>query len=148
MAINDWLKNAENELTESGIKTARLDALILLEHVSKHDRAWLLANPDAVINEQDEEELKNLLNKRKAHAPMSYLLGKVEFYGREFVLNHSVLEPRPESETMIDMLKHVAPKVRKRPDLKNEDGSHISIADVGTGSGALGITAALEIKGS
>lgn len=148
MRTKDWLKDAEMILADNGIKTARLDALIMLEYVSNHDRAWLLANPNSLINAEEITKLRNLLNKRKAHTPISYLLGKAEFYGREFVLNEWVLEPRPESETMIDGLKSLV------QDFKNEttdgliDPENLHIADVGTGSGALGITAALELPGA
>jgi release factor glutamine methyltransferase len=64
--------------------------------------------------------------------PLAYLRGKTEFYGREFIVNEHVLEPRPESETMIDILKTL--------DLP----AHTRLADIGCGSGALGITVALE----
>jgi release factor glutamine methyltransferase len=148
MSINDWLKYAEAFLKEKGIRTSRLDSILILEHVAGRDRSWLLANPDSIIDPALMQKLKNLLIKRSAHVPISYLLGKSEFYGREFVLNEAVLEPRPESEAMIDMLKHIALSMVKQPSKGLLSKNKLFIADVGTGSGALGITAALELPGS
>lgn len=137
MKINNWLGQAESLLQNYRISTARLDALVLLEHVTGIDRARLLAEPDMELSSAQYAKLEKLLKRRASHEPLAYIRGKTEFYGREFVLTPSVLEPRPESETMIDLLKAIA---ESKPELR--------IADVGTGSGALGITAALELPKS
>ncbi|HEX4774810.1 MAG TPA: HemK/PrmC family methyltransferase [Candidatus Saccharimonadales bacterium] len=134
MTYGEWLKSAQTKLEAAGIGTARLDALILLESVTGHYRAWILAHLENVIDTSQSDKLNNLLKRRVQHEPMSYICGKTEFYGREFLITPAVLEPRPESETMIDLLKDL-------PDLP----SPVGIADVGAGSGALGITAALEL---
>ncbi len=133
MTANNWLAVATRQLEEAGIGTARLDALVLLEDVAGIDRAKLLAEPDTKISSQQQRRLKNLLMKRARHEPLAYVRGHTEFYGRRFVITAAVLEPRPESETMIDLLKRL-PRLPPKP----------RIADVGTGSGALGITAKLE----
>ena len=137
MTANEWLKAAEKQLTISGIGTARLDALVLLEHVTKKNRAWLLANPDYNIPDKQQAVLNNVLNRRGGHEPLAYIRGHTEFYGRKFLLTTAVLEPRPESETMIDLLK-------KLPDMPDKP----RIADIGAGSGAIGITAMLELPGT
>jgi release factor glutamine methyltransferase len=132
--VQHWLKAAEAKLVQAGISTARLDALVLLEDVTGIDRAKLLAEPDQEISKAKQAKLKKLLASRAQHVPLAYVRGWTEFYGRKFVITPAVLEPRPESETMIDLLK-------KLPDLPSEP----YIADVGSGSGALGITAKLEL---
>jgi release factor glutamine methyltransferase len=137
MTINAWLTRATKKLERAGIGTARLDALVLLEDVMERDRAALLAEPDTQISAEQEALLTKLLNQRADHLPLAYVRGKTEFYGREFKITPDVLEPRPESETMIDLLK-------KLPDLPK----NVRIADVGAGSGALGITAKLELPNS
>jgi release factor glutamine methyltransferase len=129
-----WLTAAESELRLAGIATARLDAQVLLEDITGKDRGWLLAHPEFELSTAQAAELKKLLAQRAEHIPLAYVRGKTEFYGREFVITPAVLEPRPESETMIDLLK-------KLPDMPVKP----RLADVGTGSGALGITAKLEI---
>jgi release factor glutamine methyltransferase len=141
--VDNWLRSAEKTLVQSGIGTARLDCLVLLEDIMSKDRSWLLAHPEFELTTKQFTKLKNLLSQRAQHIPLAYVRGQTEFYGRTFVVNNSVLEPRPESETMIDMLKKVDFNTLK--DVKSSGKlEQIKLADVGTGSGALGITAKLE----
>lgn len=137
MQAIDWLKRAQEQLEVAGVGLARLDALVLLEDVTGHDRAWLLARPDHKLSTAELAKLTNLLKRRAQHEPLAYVRKKTEFYGREFIITPAVLEPRPESETMIDQLKKLSEqaKLPAKP----------HIADVGAGSGALGITAKLEL---
>jgi release factor glutamine methyltransferase len=137
MTIDDWLRQAQKQLGSAGIGTARLDALVLLEDVTARDRAWLLARPNHKLSSTTLAKLTKLLKRRAAHEPLAYLRGYTEFYGREFIITPAVLEPRPESETMIDLLK----KLLNSPNWPAEP----CIADVGAGCGALGITAKLEL---
>ena len=141
MDLKQWLKQAEHQLAAAGVGTARLDAVVLLEDVMGRDRAWLLAHPEAKIPTAKMRKLTNLLNRRAGHEPLAYIRGWTEFYGRDFVITPAVLEPRPESETMIDLFKALARDGRLKPNNKQK----LIIADVGAGSGALGITAALEV---
>ncbi|HSX36766.1 MAG TPA: HemK/PrmC family methyltransferase [Patescibacteria group bacterium] len=135
--VGSWLEMATALLTRVGIGTAHLDALVLLEDCLHQDRAKLLAHPETKLSDAHIVHLTERLQRRAGHEPMAYLRGKTEFYGRPFYIDHRVLEPRPESETMIDMLK----KLFKRPGYANG----WTIIDVGTGSGALAITAKLEL---
>lgn len=132
--VKDWLKTAEHLLSSTGIATARLDSLVLLEDCLGRDRSYILAHQELEISAEQERLLKNVLKQRAEHIPLAFVRGKTEFFGREFVVSAAVLEPRPESETMIELLKTL-PDLPKAP----------RIADVGTGSGALGITAVLEL---
>ncbi len=136
MKIETWLKKSEYQLEQAGVGTARLDALVVLEDRLHKDKSYLLAHQEIIIPDKTLAELEKFIQRRTNHEPLAYIRGKTEFYGREFVINKNVLEPRPESETMIDLLKSLSL------------GKTAHIADVGTGSGALGITAALEIPGS
>lgn len=142
--MNDWLKQAGAILEEAGVATARLDALVLLEDVTGKDRAWLLAHPEHRLPAAQQAELTKLLKGRAKHTPLAYLRGTTEFYGRNFVITPAVLEPRPESETMIDLLGGLSSAGKLRAENGKEGGNVLKIADVGAGSGALGITAKLE----
>lgn len=137
MTVATWLYQATQTLTEAGVATARLDGLVLLEDVLEKDRGWLLAHDSIQIKSAQLARLKKLLKQRAEHLPLAYVRGRTEFYGRDFVISPAVLEPRPESEMMIDLLKTLD-KLPTQP----------KIADIGAGSGALGITAALEVKNS
>lgn len=135
MNSNDWLIAATATLTKSGDKTARLDALILLEDCLGQDRASLLAHPEIVLTSEQLRTLDEQINRRAKHEPLAYIRARSEFYGRSFYVNSTVLEPRPESETIIELLKKYAPQSSR-------------IVDIGTGSGALAITAKLELPSS
>jgi release factor glutamine methyltransferase len=136
MTLGQLLAAQEAKLKAAGISSARLDVLILLEDILHKDRAYLLAHPEHLINEGQARRLDRKTERRAHHVPLAYIRGHSEFYGRSFRVSRHVLEPRPESETMIEMLKKL--RLPPRP----------AIADVGTGNGAIGITAALEIPGS
>ena len=132
MQVDAWLKVAQQKLLDAGITTPRLDVLVLLEDCLGRDRAWLLAHSETELTGEHQAKLTKQLKRRGGHEPLAYIRGKAEFYGRTFIVNKNVLVPRPESETMIELLKKVAPP-------------NAAIADIGTGSGALAITAALEL---
>lgn len=129
----EWLYAAEMRLQSAGVATARLDCLVLLEDALHTNRAHLLAHPAEVLTEEQIAVLSKQVARRSRHEPLAYIRGKTEFYGRDFIVNEHVLEPRPESETMITLLKQLLPK------------QHVKLADIGSGSGALGISAALEL---
>lgn len=135
MTVEDFIKQTTSKLSKVGIGTARLDALVLLADAWHKDKAWLLTHSEQQIPSNIQSILSRKISARIKRKPMAYIRGKQEFYGRDFVVNKRVLIPRPESETLIDLLKPLA---------KKQTGVLI---DVGTGSGALGITAALECPG-
>lgn len=133
MTIQDFLTHATATLKAADIASARLDCLLLLEDELGRDRAWLLAHPDFELQRSIVKKLNTKIVQRTSHTPLAYIRGKAEFFGRTFVVSPAVLVPRPESEITIELLKTLplppSPK----------------IADVGAGSGCLGITAKLEI---
>ena len=134
MKVELWLRQATRKLNAAGISSARLDALVLLEDEMGLDRSRLLAEPNMSISKTKQKRLDGKLKRRLRHLPLAYIRGHSEFYGRKFLVNRYTLEPRPESETMIDMLL-MLPLLKK-----------YTYVDVGTGSGALGITTALELS--
>jgi release factor glutamine methyltransferase len=134
MKTKNWLQYAASRLNKAGIGSARLDSLILLEDVLDKERSWVLAHQEQELSKTKTKRLDSKLKKREKHLPLAYVRGHTEFYGRKFLVNRHTLEPRPESETMIELL------------LKLPISTKVKIADVGTGSGALGITAALELN--
>lgn len=136
MTVGDFLNASTKTLTEVGIDTARLDCLILLEDALGKDRASILAHTDDILTSTQLTQLASWIETRVKHVPLAYIRGKSLFYGRTFLVNEHVLTPRPETETIITFLKELPLKNIPR------------IADVGTGSGCIGITAALEIPES
>lgn len=132
MTNKEFLNSATKTLRKAGIESARLDVLVLLEDALATDRALILAHPDAEIPHETEVELNTKIIHRAGHTPLAYLRGHAEFYGRIFTVHPGVLVPRPETEAMIELM-HT---------LSFEHPPHV--ADIGTGTGCLGITAALE----
>ena len=109
----------------------RLDAQMLLLHaceLPQHDRAWLLAHSDKVLNFETQERYLNFLQRRAGLEPLAYITGVKEFFGLQLHINKRVLDPRPETETIVEWaLTCVA------------DTSSPHIADLGTGSGAIAL---------
>ena len=143
--VGEYLKSATDTLNKHSVPTARLDALILMEFILGIDRAKILSNPDQTITRQQINLFNQAISKRSKHMPIAYITHRTEFYGRTFYVDSNVLQPRPETETMIDLFKSLVDgesKYRKRLLLAN--GLHV--ADIGTGSGAIGITARLEVE--
>lgn len=104
---------------------------MLLEDFTDKDRSWLLAHPDFEL--AGTSTLDEQIERRAQHEPLAYIRGKTEFYGREFIVNAHTLEPRPETETMIDLVKTI---------MKSRE--NVTIADIGTGSGCIAISVKLE----
>ncbi|MDB5170803.1 MAG: putative Modification methylase, HemK family [Candidatus Saccharibacteria bacterium] len=175
MTTSYWLNTATHFLESKSITTARLDCLVLLEDTLHMDRAQLLAEPTTEMKDAQVAHLQKLLSRRSKHEPLAYIRGHSEFYGRKFVVNAAVLEPRPESETMVDLLKglplfsssKIGSECATSPEApvfgpnstNNGSGAEgasegskaaqtVKIADIGAGSGALGITAAIELEGA
>lgn len=137
MNLNDWLIQKTKQLKDAGVSTARLDCLVLLEDALGKDRSWLLAHPETECKGPTLTLLNEQIERRVGHEPLAYIRSKSEFYGREFLVTADTLEPRSETETMIDLLKkHIPTSIRVRP---------LYIVDVGTGSGCLGVTAKLDL---
>jgi methylase of polypeptide subunit release factors len=107
MTIGDWLRTATNQLNDAGIATGRLDCLVLLEDALGYDRAWLLSHPEQELQRSELKKLNTKIVQRVQHIPLAYIRGHAEFYGREFAVNEHTLVPRPETETMLDMLKRI-----------------------------------------
>ncbi|HUC89458.1 MAG TPA: HemK/PrmC family methyltransferase [Patescibacteria group bacterium] len=133
MNIGDFLQAATAELKKAGVESARLDCLILLEDTLELNRAAILAHPETKLGTTQIDILNKKIVQRTKHTPLAYIRGKAPFYGRKFFVDDHVLVPRPETETMIELLKEYSYKTRLK-----------RIVDVGTGSGCIGITAALE----
>jgi release factor glutamine methyltransferase len=133
MNVADCMSEGSARLSKAGIETARLDMLVLLEDTLGIDRAQLLAYPDHMLNKNQTERLEAMLTRRVTHEPIAYIRGKAAFFGRNFFVDERVLVPRPESETIIELLKYLPLPASAK------------ILDVGAGSGCLGITAALEL---
>jgi release factor glutamine methyltransferase len=139
MTIEEWLKKSIKILNNASIPTAKLDAEVLLSDKLDKDRSWIHSHPENILHEEDLCILDEQIKRRKTHEPLAYVRGRQEFYGRNFAVSPDTLTPRPETETLIDL---AIEQVNRR---QFTEDSQLQIIDVGTGSGCIIITAALEL---
>lgn len=135
--ISTVLKDAANKLKNYGVTMPELDSTILLAHYLKVSKEYLIINHDQKLSTQQLKEYSKFIIRRGQGEPTSKITQSKEFYGREFIVNDFVLDPRPDSELIIDVVKENFSK--------DED---IKILDLGTGSGCLIITLLLELGNS
>ncbi|MFI4983957.1 MAG: peptide chain release factor N(5)-glutamine methyltransferase [Rickettsiales bacterium] len=120
------LTQAITKLKAAGIATAQLDAEILLAHTLNCTRADLILKTIPKIP----DEFLELIERRCAHEPLAYIVGKKEFWEFEFIVNNNVLIPRPDTETLIEQI------LLKFPD----KSAPLRFLDLGTGSGCIILT--------
>jgi release factor glutamine methyltransferase len=131
MDLRTALLQGQKLLEESKIDAPRLTAEVLLAYAVGQDRAWLYAHSDEELREVWWIHYGRYLHQRIEGTPTQYITKRQEFYGREFRVTPDVLIPRPETEHLIEV-------ALRRP--------AASILDIGTGSGAIAVTLALEMK--
>lgn len=138
MTIEQWINQATEELQQAKIPSARLDAELILGHTLRRPRTYLHAHKDELLDDRQEDIANARIALRLDRTPVAYIIGHKEFYGRRFKTTPAALIPRPESESMIELLKSIMPTTL--PLIKDTK----KLIDVGTGTGCLGITAKLE----
>ncbi len=121
------LRDAGVRLRDAGIATARLDANVLLGHVLGVGREVLLGYPERRLSDAESRTFAALVARRANREPVSHLVGRREFWSLDFHVDGSVLDPRPDSEALIEA---VLTRVTDR-------NQPLSLLDLGTGSGCL-----------
>jgi release factor glutamine methyltransferase len=115
--------------------TPDLDASVLLAHIVKKPRSWVMAHPELVLTSAQQKRLDDSLSRLEHREPFPYVLGHWEFFGLDFDITPDVLIPRPETELLVE---NAIVWLQASPDRR-------TIADVGTGSGAIAISIAANI---
>ena len=119
------------------LETPEIDARFLVQGILKLDAAEILRSPDRVAGDFA-EALSAAAARRLAGEPVSRILGQRDFYGRTFKITPDVLDPRPDTETLVNAVLEISK-------LKNWHERPIRIVDVGTGSGAILVTLLAEL---
>jgi len=135
--IIDIINWGEKYLKDRSFDSPRNEIEILLLHLIGCEKIDLYLDFEKVIKPEDLITLRGWIKRRVNREPIQHIIGHSEFYGRRFIVNQDVLIPRPETETVIDISIDALSK-------KNTP----VIIDIGTGSGCIGITLALEIPHS
>ncbi len=138
--IGELLKVSADYLKQKGIDSPRLSAEILLAHQLHLTRVKLYLQYDQPLTEVEVEGYRALIRRRLSREPIQYITGVQEFWSMEFMVNPSVLIPRPETEVLVEQ----AVSLRKEnPDLQEEG---VNFLDLGTGCGALAVALACEFQ--
>ena len=131
--INSILSNGHKILSESSIKTAKLDAEILLSTALNRDLKEIILDNTIILNENQINIYKDLINRRKSGEPIAYILNKKEFWKHNFYVNQNVLIPRPDTEVIVEETIKLLNRNKRK-----------FVLDIGTGSGCIIISLAKE----
>jgi release factor glutamine methyltransferase len=134
-SVRQLLIEARQLLWEEGFDTPRLDAELLLGHVLGLTRAQIHAHPDRRLDTAGLDRYRELIERRRQHEPVAYIIGHKEFYGLDFYVDRRVLIPRPETELLVE----------KGLEIGQATSHPLSVADVGTGCGAIAISLAVHL---
>ena len=131
MKLKEVLANTANKLSESGIEGAARDARILTAYVLQIPISELSLKINEQVSGKITSQLEKLILRRIHREPISKILGRRDFWGRTFSINENVLDPRGDTETLIDFVIEKPVK---------------SVIELGTGSGVIAVTLACEWK--
>lgn len=126
MQIRQSLKKATQKLQKSNIPNPHLEAEILLSHILKKPREFVLAHPEKGLTKSLVTSYKLQVTRRLKGEPIAYITGHKQFYGLDFQVNKNVLIPRPETELMVEEALRITPNAKR-----------VTIIDVGTGNGCI-----------
>jgi release factor glutamine methyltransferase len=115
--------------------TPALDASVLLAKIVDRPRSWILAHPELTLTNEQQNQLHTSLARLENSEPFPYVLGRWDFFGLEFEVTPDVLIPRPETELLVE--KAIA-WLQKSP-------ARTTVADIGTGSGAIAVSIAVNV---
>ena len=133
--IAEELQEATKILQNSGIAEPRREASSVLSFALKKDKTFLIAHPEYELTEKEEEIFQDFLNRRAAHEPFQYIVGKQEFYGLDFWVTPDVLIPRPETELIVEKAIEIL-KAKENP----------QFCEVGIGSGCISVAILHEVR--
>ena len=132
LAVLDW---TTKRFTEAGISSARLEAQVLLAHVLGCTRTQLYTGFDKPLAEPELARYRELIKRRLAGESVAYLVGEHEFWGLPITVDASVLVPRPDTETVIEVARG----------LRSDRAAACRVLDLCTGSGAIAVALAKEL---
>lgn len=138
VTVAEALKGASEMLRQAGIENPERDARILVAAASGLTALDLIKDPVRRLSQSDGSTAGAFLARRRAREPVSRILGWREFYGRPFLVTPATLDPRPETETLIDAILEIS-------DLEGWRDRPLRFLDVGTGTGCIGLTLLKEL---
>ncbi|MBB4076452.1 release factor glutamine methyltransferase [Bartonella fuyuanensis] len=140
-SLKNVIQQTQETLRQKGIFEANLDAKILIEWITGINAAERISKPDMHLSFEQIIQIEQAVQRRIAGEPVYRIIGAREFYGISFALSQETLEPRPDTETLIDL---VLPFLKKQV----ENSRQTIFLDMGTGSGAIAIAILKQIPQS
>lgn len=131
-ALGPLIKAARERLAAAGIADPALDSRLIVEHFSATTRTQAIANPGQMVDTAALSAIGSALRRRVAGEPVHRILGYREFYGLRLSLSPQTLEPRPDTETLVDAILPFARATAARL-------GECRILDLGTGTGAIAL---------
>jgi release factor glutamine methyltransferase len=135
------LRRGSQTLAQAGSEESSLEAELLLSHALDTDRTHLFQRLSDELSSDAERAYDALIQRRLAHEPTPYILGRKEFYGLDFEIAPAAIIPRPETETVVEL---VLAFVRALPSFR----SRARVVDVGVGCGAIAVALAVNLPPS
>ena len=137
--IGKILKWTEDYFAQKGIESPRLDAEVLLGHVLHKQRIYLYVHFDEPLQPQELTAFREMIKQRIDHVPVAYILGEKEFMGLKFKVTPDTLVPRPDTEILVQAAVD---------NLRKSRPAEPRIADIGTGTGAVGLSVLHFVDGA
>lgn len=152
-SVGELLSGAAARLREAGSETPRLDAEVLLADILRTERTRLIAHPETPIADGVGERFEAAIDRRATGEPVAYIRGIKEFFGLAFATDGRALIPRPETERLVEagreeIMDRLAAAARRRGLDPRAVAPPIRLADIGTGSGAVAVALAVELRRS
>ena len=149
--VGELLSSATSRLRDAGSETPRLDAEVILADILSTERTRLIAHPETPIGDGLVTRFEAAIDRRAAGEPVAYIRGIKEFYGLAFATDDRALIPRPETERLVEagreeIMDRLAAAARRRGIGGEHHPGPIRVADVGTGSGAVAVALAVELR--
>ena len=136
-SIRETIRATRQTLEAVGIPDARLEAEVMVMAVMRMTRQNIFAEQESAVAAHQAAELAGVVAQRLERVPLAYILGYREFYGINVAVTPDVLIPRPETEGLVEHTLFMA--------LMGMETRELTIADVGTGSGAIAVNLAIHL---